>query len=78
MRMFKEGQIVLAQGYGIMTFKITDLFKDGQFATIEAFSISKQALLRSPLVNVPTSTLVAFKEDPSQTTARKGNKRPKH
>ena len=63
--MFKEGQIVLAQAHGATTFKITQLFRSG-FATIEAFSISKEVFMGPPIVNVPISTLTLFKEDASQ------------
>jgi hypothetical protein len=67
--MFKEGQIVLVQGHGTTTFKITQLFRNG-FATIEAFSISKQVLMGPPVVNIPTSTLTPFKEDSTQAASR--------
>jgi hypothetical protein len=66
--MFK-GQIVLAQGHGTTTFKITRLMENGQFATIQAFSVSKQILLGAT-VNVPTSMLIPFKEDANQAAAR--------
>jgi hypothetical protein len=68
--MFKEDQIVLAKDHGTTTFKIIELTQNGQFATIQAFSRSKQLLLGVPLVNVPTSILTLHKEDASQAAAR--------
>ncbi|MGA9355471.1 MAG: hypothetical protein WBV46_17395 [Terriglobales bacterium] len=68
--MFKEGQTVLAQGYGATPFRITKLMRDGQFATIEAFNLSAQKLKGSPVANVPVRKLVPFKEDASQAAAR--------
>ena len=68
--MFKEGQIVHAHGHGITTFKIMGLFEKGQLATIQAFSLSKQTLMGVPETDVPTSTLVPFKEDASQAAVR--------
>jgi hypothetical protein len=67
--MFKKGQIVLAQGHGTTTFKILRLMENGQLATIQAFSVSKQILLGAT-VNVPTSMLIPFKEDANQAAAR--------
>ncbi len=68
--MFRVGDIVCAQGSGTTTFKITELMQKGQFATIQAFSISKQILLGQPTMNVTTTTLTPFEEDASQAAAR--------
>jgi hypothetical protein len=68
--MFKEDQIVFAEGHGGTTFKIIKLTQKGQFATIQAFNLSKQLLLGVPLVEVPTSILTRHKEDANQAAAR--------
>jgi hypothetical protein len=67
---FREGNVVRAKGYGDTTFKITHIFQSGKFATIEAFSVSKQRFTGQTIVNVLTNTLIPFKEDASQAAAR--------
>ena len=67
--MIKEGQIVTSQFQGTAAFKVLKLRENGQFATIQAFNVSKQITL-GPTVDVPTSTLSPFKEDASQAAAR--------
>lgn len=68
--MFKVGQIVSAEGHGTTVFKILELQDRGQFAVLQAFSVSHQKMLGKPLENVPTSTLIPFKEDSSQAALR--------
>ena len=65
MSSFKKGQLVLAQGHGRNAFKILEFEAKTKFASIRAFSISKQTEL-SPAFDVPISTLTLFNEDASQ------------
>jgi hypothetical protein len=67
---FKKGQIVLAQGHGVTTFKVLEVSTDVQMAEIQCFSLSKQVLLGDVLRKIPTNTLMPFKEDASQAAAR--------
>jgi hypothetical protein len=65
----QEGQVVTAQGH-TGTFKVLDVSADGQTAVIQPFSLSKQMLLGAVMKGIPSSTLLHFKEDPSQAAAR--------
>jgi hypothetical protein len=64
----QEGQVVTAQGH-MGTFKVLDVSADGQTADIQPFSLSKQMLLGTVMKGIPSSTLLHFKEDPSQAAA---------
>jgi hypothetical protein len=66
----KKGQIVLAQGHNITTFKVLDVSEDGYFADIQPFSLSKQTLMDGIFIKVPCSTLIPHQEDASQAAAR--------
>ena len=65
----QKGQVVTCEGHP-GTFKVLDVSVDGQTATIQPFSLSKQMLLGSAMKNVSCSTLHHFKEDPKQAAAR--------
>jgi hypothetical protein len=67
---FTHGDIVVAQGHGNSTFKVLSLSTDGKIAKIQPFNISRQALMASPLEDIPVSTLVRYTEDASQAAAR--------
>jgi hypothetical protein len=69
---FKGGHFVAANGDAATTFKVIDLSADAKTAEIQPFNISKQVLLGAPIGNVPTSTLIPFREDVSQGVARVG------
>jgi hypothetical protein len=65
----QQGQVVTAQGH-TGTFKVLDVSADGQTADIQPFSLSKQMLLGAVMKGIPSSTLLHFKEDPIQASAR--------
>jgi hypothetical protein len=65
----QKGQVVTAQGR-TGTFKIVDVSADGKTADIQPFSLSKQMVLGAVMKGIPSSTLLHFKENPSQAAAR--------
>jgi hypothetical protein len=63
------GQLVLAQGR-IGAFKVLAVSSDGQTASIQSFNISRQKFVGKPLIGIPSSALLPWKEDASQAAAR--------
>jgi hypothetical protein len=65
----QKGQVVTAQGHA-GTFKVVDVSADGQTADIQPFSLSKQMVLGAVMKGIPSSTLLHFKENPTQAAER--------
>ena len=63
------GQLVLAQGR-TRAFKVLAVSSDGQTASIQSFNISRQKFVGKPLIGIPSSALLPWKEDTSQAAAR--------
>jgi hypothetical protein len=63
------GQLVLAQGR-TGAFKVLAVSSDGQTASIQSFNISRQKFVGKPLIGIPSSALLPWKEDASQAAAR--------
>ena len=61
--------LVLAQGR-TGAFKVLAVSSDGQTASIQSFNISRQKFVGKPLIGIPSSALLPWKEDASQAAAR--------
>jgi hypothetical protein len=52
------------------TIKVLAVSSDGQTASIQSFNISRQKFVGKPLIGIPSSALLPWKEDASQAAAR--------